>query len=427
MFECSAQYISTVAGTGVAGYTGDGNACTSATLNIPQNVAFDNSGNLYVADKENNVIRKINAAGIISTVAGEGTAGYSGDGGLATSARLKKPTGIAIDATGNLYIADCANHVVRKVNSGGIITTIAGTGVGGYDGNGGPATAAKLKNPYGIAVDNLGSIYFSETSNYCVRKINPSGVISLVAGNNTAGYSGDGGPATSAQLKFPGYIAVNSTGEVYIPDWANYRVRKVSSTGIITTIAGNGTIGNDGDGGPATSAKLSAPNSVQFDNDGNMLIADPNANVLRKINSAGVISTIAGNGSSGFSGDGNFALFAQLNAPNGIAVNSSGVIYFADVNNNRIRKITNAPVSTPTIERMPVLATIMPNPATNKITIANSSAINSISIADVSGRQAVPNYDRQDEKTMIADVRSLVPGIYYLSVNGVYAGAFVKE
>jgi|GEM_PF-969054 len=331
------SYISTVVGTGTAGYSGDGESATSARLKYPQGVAFDSSGNMYIADYENNRIRKVDSAGNISTVAGTGTAGYSGDGGPAISAGLYHPSGLTFDSSGNMYIADY--NRIRKVDTSGNISTIAGTGTAGYSGDGGPATSAQLSYPAGITFDSSGNMYIVDQGNNCIRKVDSAGNISTVAGTGTAGYSGDGGPATSAQLSYPSGLTFDSSGNMYIADKSNNRIRKVDTSGNISTVAGTGTSGYSGDGGPATSAQLNYPSGLTFDSSGNMYIADRGNNRIRKVDSSGKISTIAGNGTNGYSGDYGLAISAQLYYPSGIAFDSSGNMYIADCNNNRIRKI----------------------------------------------------------------------------------------
>jgi len=327
--------ITTIAGTGVAGYSGDGGQATSTQLNFPLGVNVDAQGNVFVADTSNNRVRKING-GIITTIAGTGTAGFAGDGGQATSAQLNIPGGVAVDAQGNVYIADEDNHRVRKI-SGGIITTVAGNGVAGYSGDGGQATSAQLNFPHGVTVDAQGNVFIVDTSNNRVRKVS-GGIITTVAGNGVAGFSGDGGQATSAQLNFPRQVAVDAQGNLYIADTVNHRVRKVTG-GVITTFAGTGVAGFSGDGGQATSAQLNFPRGVALDAAGNLYIADDNSRI-RKV-SGGVITTIAGTGVAGFSGDGGQATSAQLNFPWGLAVDASGNLYIGDYTNNRVREIQN--------------------------------------------------------------------------------------
>jgi trimeric autotransporter adhesin len=332
-------YITTIAGNNTAGYSGDGGAATAAELYDPRCVAVDGSGNVYIADAYNNRIRKVDPSGVISTFAGNGTAGYSGDGGAATAAELSYPRGVAVDGSGNVYIADQNNNRVRKVAPSGFISTFAGNGTAGYSGDGGAATAAKLYYPTGVAVDGSGNVYIADYFNHRIRKVDPSGVISTIAGNSNVGYSGDGGAATAAKLYYPLGVAVDGSGNVYIADEDNHRIRKVNPLGIISTIAGNGTVGYSGDGGAATAAELDDPTGVAVDGSGNVYIADQANSVIRKVDLSGVISTFAGNGTFGYSGDGGVAIAAQLNHPAGVAVDGSGNVYIADYYNNRIRKV----------------------------------------------------------------------------------------
>ncbi|WP_461080471.1 NHL domain-containing protein [Spirosoma flavus] len=378
-----AQIISTVAGNGSENVT-----ATSAQLNSPMSVAMDGSGNLYIADYENHRIRKVGLSGVITTVAGNGTPGYSGDGGTAIEAQLGNPISVAVDGGGNLYIA--SNNRIRKVNTAGVITTVAGNGTSGYSGDGGMATSAQLSAPWGVAVDGSGNLYVADQSNFRIRKVNAAGVITTVAGNGSYGYSGDGGLATSAQLRIPTGVAVdgggnlyiadpfsacirkvNTGGEIttvalvgepigvavdgggnlYIADRDNHRIRKVSTSGEVTTVAGSGCVSffcgaYGGDGGPATSARLNYPHGVAVDGGGNLYIADRNNQVIRKVNTAGIITTMAGNGTAGYNGDKGPATSAYLSHPYGVAVSGSGDLYIADTYNSRIRKVNQAGVIT---------------------------------------------------------------------------------
>ncbi len=305
-------------------------------------------GTLYIADTTNNRIRKV-SGGIISTVAGTGTAGYSGDGGQATSAQLNNPIGVAVDGEGNLYIADLVNARVRKV-SGGVITTVAGTGTAGYSGDGGQATSAQLNTPYGVAVDGQGNVYISDLNNQRIRKVS-GGIITTVAGTGTAGFSGDGGQATSAQLNNPVGVAVDAQGNLYIADIVNQRIRKVSG-GVITTVAGTGTAGYSGDDGQATSAQLNYPIGVAVDAAGSLYVADQANYRVRKV-SGGIIRTVVGTGTQGFSGDGGQAASAQLADPFGLVVDRQGSVYVSDPVNQRVRKIENR-LPTASFTRQPI-------------------------------------------------------------------------
>ena len=382
----SSGNISTVAGTGTQGFSGDGAAATAAQLDSPWDVAVDGSGNLYIADRNNNRIRKVNSAGNISTVAGTGTAGFSGDGAAATAAQLQNPQGVALDGAGNLYIADRGNQRIRKVDSAGVISTVAGNGMAGFGGDSGAATAAQLwdpsrvaldgagnlyivdrvndrirkvdsagvistvagreqlSNPQSVALDGAGNLYIADTGNHRIHKVDSAGVISTVAGSGTAGFSGDSSAATAAQLNTPADVAPDGAGNLYITDRGNERIRKVDSAGVISTVAGSGTAGFSGDGGAATAAQLNEPYGVAVDSSGNLYIAEWNNNRIRKVNSAGVISTVAGTGTAGFSGDGGAATAAQLSNPQDVALDAAGNLYIADVNNNRIRKVNSAGV-----------------------------------------------------------------------------------
>jgi sugar lactone lactonase YvrE len=494
--------ISTVAGNGMAGFSGDGGPATSATLS-PGGIAPDQNGNLFIVDS--NRIRKVSSNGVITTVAGNGTAGFSGDGGPATSATLS-PSGIAADQNGNLFIADTGNNRIRKVSSNGIITTVAGDGTAGFSGDGGPATSAQLLNPLRVAVDRAGNIFITDTGpipcaylcNNVVREVTPDGKISTVAGNGMAGFAGDGGPAIAAQFALMLDITVDGNGRLYIADSGNYRIRSVTSAGTISTVAGVGppsgflvlypggiafdgndnlfvanllrfgiidftnsgspailasstapanvaadalgdvflidgspfgmapvigavrkltpdgnltSIGNPsgylwyffdydgaspkgefcvggiavdkdgnlfvtetvrqviwkfsptggkafagifdaqpgglGDGGPATSAQLNFPNGIATDQNGNLFIADSYNNRVRKVDSNGIITTVAGNGTAGFSGDGGPATSAQLWYPLAVAVDRAGNLFIADSHNSRIRRVdTNGIITT---------------------------------------------------------------------------------
>jgi sugar lactone lactonase YvrE len=340
--------ITTIAGTGVRGYSGDGGPATAARLNLAPyggGVAVDGAGNVYFADASNHRVRKVSAAGTITTVAGTGVRGFSGDGGPATRAQLFTPDDVALDREGNLYIADVVNDRVRRVGRDGTITTVAGSGRNGFGGDGGPATAARLTLPDGVAVDGQGNLYISDTGNHRVRKVSRAGTITTIAGNGTRAYGGDGGPATQAQLFSPEGLAVDGRGNVYIVDSRNFRIRKVSPQGTITTFAGTGVSGFSGDGGPATRARLALfpPDftGLAIDGRGNVYIADGRNGRVRVVTPAGTISTVAGTGSQGrFGGDGGPASKAQLAWPLGVAVDTRGNLYIADTFNHRVRKVT---------------------------------------------------------------------------------------
>lgn len=338
------SFINRVAGTGARGFGGDGGPAITALLDGPDGVAVDPFGNVYIADDGNNRIRKVTPQGIISTIAGSGTAGFSGDGGPAALAQLRGPSAVAVDASGNVYIADAGNQRIRKVTAAtGTITTVAGTGTFGFSGDGGPATAAQLFIAAGalLAVDGLNNLYIADSFNNRVRKVTANGVINTVAGTATGGFSGDGGAAVAAQLRIPNAVAVDSEGQLYILDSGNGRLRKVTSAGVISTVAGRGGAAFSGDGGPAAAAQFSLPTSVAVDTAGNVYVADTNNRRIRQITTDGIIRTVAGNGASGSDGDGGPAASAQLSGAAAVAVDGAGNFYIAEQTNNSIRKVNS--------------------------------------------------------------------------------------
>jgi sugar lactone lactonase YvrE len=401
-----AGVISTVAGNGNYGFDGDGGLATAASLASPYGVAVDSTGQLLIADSDNYRIRKVTTAGQISTVAGIGSRGFSGDGGAASAALFNFPGGMAVDSSGNLLIADTDNSRIRKLTPAGIVSTIAGNGGIGFAGDGGLATAAVLNLPGSVAVGPDGTVYISDCSNR-IRKVAPNGVISTHAtsswlfcsffyytyeqlsrgplavdasgnifvadtfhyridkvapdgtvspyagsGSSSYGFSGDGGPALSAKITEPWGIALDAAGNLYIADTWNNRIRKVTPGGIISTIAGTANAGFSGDGGPAISAQLNMPTALAVDAQNNLFVADTNNNRIRKIDLVtGIITTIAGNGTAGVSGDGGPPTQAQLDAPTNIALNANGDLFISDSTNSRIRKVTSN-LTVPTITKV---------------------------------------------------------------------------
>ena len=291
---------------------GDSGPAIRARLAFPDGVAVDGSGNLYIADRDNHRIRRVDGAGIITTIAGTGERGYGGDGGLAVEARLNNPTGLAVDGTGALYIADRGNDQVRRVDPTGTITTVAGTGERGFGGDGGPAVEARLNNPEGVAVDGSGSLYIADSGNRRVRRVDTSGTLSTVAGNGGRGFGGEGGPAVRASLNHPAGVAVDGSGNLYIAESGENMIHRVDGTGTITTIAGTGESGFSGDGGPAAMAGLDFPQRVAVDGAGNLYIADTYNHRIRRVDASGTITTVAGTGERGLGGDGGPAAAAQL-------------------------------------------------------------------------------------------------------------------
>lgn len=340
----SQNIINTIAGSATSGYTGDGGPATAAGLYNPSGAAYDNGGNLYISDADHNTIRKVTPGGIISTIAGTGTAGFSGDGGPATSADLNRPIKLYIDAANNIYFADFNNHRIRKITAAGIISTVAGNGSTGYTGDGVPATATSLWFPCSVTFDVAGNMYICDYINYRIRKVNPAGIISTYAGNGFGGFAGDGGPATSASIFKAFDIEIDNLNNMYIADASNNRVRKVNAAGTISTIAGTGAPTFGGDGGAAVAAPLNNPAGLALDGLGSLYIADQFNYRVRKINSAGVISTVAANGTSGFSGDGGPVLAAQVSNTNEIVISPQGDLVICDDINNRVRKVTTPPM-----------------------------------------------------------------------------------
>ena len=339
--DAVSSLLTLVAGNGTFGYSGDNGPATSAQLRAPCGLALDASGNLYISSFYDNVVRKV-SGGIITTIAGTGTAGFSGDNGPATAAQLDTPYGVALDSAGNLYIADYGNNRIREV-SGGVITTIAGNGFAGFAGDNGPATSAQLYSPHSVVVDASGNIYIADTFNNRIREVS-AGVITTFAGTGAAGFGGDNAVATSAQLNLPCGVALDSSGNLYIADYYNNRVREVSG-GLITTVAGKGTAGFSGDSGLATKAQLNNPTVVALDPSGNLFIGDYGNNRIREV-SGGTIFTAAGNGTAGFSGDNGNAAISQMHLPYSVAVDSNGDVFIADYQNNRVRKVSSGIVTT---------------------------------------------------------------------------------
>jgi len=436
--DAQSPIIITVAGTDTFGYSGDGGTGTAAKLYNPRGVTVDGSGNIYIADFDNAVIRKVNTAGVISTVAGNGIVGYSVDSGVATTAELNHPNGLAVDAFGNIYIADMNNQIIRKVNTSGIITTVAGSyyvpsPFGYYSGDGGPATAAQLFNPSSLTIDVWGNMYIADGSNNVVREVNTVGIISTIAGNNTIGYGGDGGAATAASLWWPSEVALDRSGNIYIAEEENAVIRKVNTSGIISTVAGNNTAGYSGDGGAATTAKLNQPAGVNIDASGNIYIADFGNHVIREVNTAGIIYTVVGDSAlgAGYSGDGGPATNAQLNGPNCVVTDSSGNIFIADTYNNRIRKVANVlKTSVGGVQKAVGNVEIYPNPVSDVLTIKKdaNNLLRSFticnSVGEVMSRQNISTAETN------VNVKSLAAGVYYVTLkgeSGVVVRKFVKE
>jgi sugar lactone lactonase YvrE len=342
--------ISTAAGNGTAGFAGDSGPAISAEFNYPAGMVFDSSGNLYIADQLNQRVRKIDTTGVVTTIAGDGSAGYAGDKAAATSAELKFPCAVAVDSSGNIYIADTGNNVVRKV-AGGTITTFAGNNTSGYSGDTAAATSAQLNGPVGLAVDSAGNVYIADTGNNVIREVTTDGNIKTIVGNSYADFGGDGGPAIASSLNHPLGLALDAAGNLYIADQLNQRIRKVAAanntittTSIITTAAGSGIFGSTDVGNLAINAALLDPSWVTLDSAGNLFITDLVNNIVRRVATDGTIATVAGNVHFGTYGDGGPALQAAITFPISVAVNAAGLVYVAQGENNIIRMLT--PVQT---------------------------------------------------------------------------------
>ena len=419
--QMNGQVITTIVGiAGVAGHTGDGGPATLATINDPYSVAVDVKGNVYIVDEINSRIRKVDASGIISNFAGTGsTAGFNGDGIAATAANLSSPGGIAVDKIGNLYIVDDSR--IRKVDTAGIITTIAGNGILGFMGDGGPATAAEISSGSGIVLDQLGNIYFPDILR--IRRIDTNGIITTIAGNGSGGNSGDGGPATDAQIYVAtSGMAIDSSGNLYFADGLYCNIRKVNTAGIISLYAGTSTrtdCGFYGNGGPVTAARFHGPGGLAFDKWQNLYVCDFENSVIRKISSAGIITTFAGTDTvAGYSGDGGLAINAKLNGPVDIAIDSAGNIFFAEQTSNTIRKISPGGGminEIRTVEESKALH-IYPNPvaADGILHIDNVMSPSQYSIRSVIG-------DLIQEGNLATGSNSLLltisPGIYLLEID----------
>ena len=332
--------ISTVAGNGQAGYGGDEGPAVQGMLSWPFGAAMDSGGNIFIADDGNYRIRKVDTKGIITTVAGNGVRGFSGDGGPATQAKFGHINGLAVDNVGNVYLVDKENNRIRRVDASGLISTFAGNGEYGYDGDGGPASQARLKYPYGVAVDNFGNVFIADTGNYRIRKVDVNGIITTVAGNGTWANREDGGVAVQSSVDWPTGLTADKNGNIFIAEYNANRIRKVDTRGIITTVAGTGSQGYSGDGGPALQASVNYPYSVATDRIGSIYIAATYNHRVRKVDTNGIITSVAGTGASGFGGDGGPAMLGKLSYPVSAVVDDARNLYITDYGNNRIRKIS---------------------------------------------------------------------------------------
>jgi len=333
--------IRTVAGSSQRGFSGDGGSAVSAAFDQPRSAAVGPDGTVFISDTFNHRVRRVDPGGAVTTLVGTGQAAYSGDGGPAGAATLHWPHGLAVDPAGAaLYIADSANHRIRRVDlASDVITTVAGGPAAGSAGDGGPAAAAQLEDPKGVWVAPSGDIYIADSGNERIRRIDRSGTITTVAGTGVTGAAGDGGPALAAQFDGPRAVAGDSAGNLYVADDNNHRIRRIDPAGMITTVAGTGAGAFAGDGGPAAAAQLNHPRGVAVDGRGDVFVADSMNHRIRMIDPEGRITTVAGCGRQGFGGDGGPATTARLFEPRGVAVDSTGHLFVADTYNDRVRRV----------------------------------------------------------------------------------------
>jgi len=438
----TAQNITTIAGATTVsgfktgGFSGDNGPATAAYINGPLGVVADTAGNVYIADSYNNRIRKIDIDGIITTIGGTGGQGSTGDGGPAIAAEITRPTGMAMDNKGNLYIAQYNYWFaqIRKIDPSGTITTVAGRiltpETDTFDiwaGDGGPATAAILSFPWSIVLDRSGNLYIADQEHARIRKVDTNGIITTVAGNCTYGYSGDGGAATAAMLATPRDVAVDDNGNLFIADFNNNVIRKVDTAGIITTVCGNTESNGDvNDGGPATNARLNNPISVAVDKAGNIYVADMSNARVRMVDTGKIITTIAGNGvwsgSDAIIGDGGPAVNSLLFSPTAVSIDKDGAILIADAYNSRIRHIEAA---TGSKAMAPSDVKVYPNPASTILNISARSTINNVTIFDQTGQVKQVHYF--SAQVVHVDISGLAPGCYFAKVNGLAAKDFCKQ
>ena len=422
--------ITTVAGNGSFRNSGDDGPATSAPIYFPYSIAFDNSRNLYIAEDLLARIKKVAPNGVITTFAGTGVTGYNGDGHPATASSFSLPSGVATDNSGAVYIADSYNNRVRKVTLDGTVSTVAGTGALGDSGDGGPAIKAVVEGPSSLVVDVAGNLYISDIRR--VRKVTPDGIIHAYAGNGNKGYNGDNIPATSASLNFSiaAGLGLDAQGNLYIADSGNNRIRKVTPQGVISTVAGNGTAGFSGDGGPATRATLSLPAAVIADGAGNLYIGDWGNFLVRKVSSDGIISTIAGTDSSTASGDGGPATRASIGHPISLAIDATGNLLIADSYNNRIRAILTAPPAFQTSPNSLMFSGVSGGAPSSPLQMQLSGSIPGIGFsANVTPQNATwlqvtpPAGFAPGAAQVTADPTNLAPGTYQATINFVTPSA----
>ncbi|MCW3123986.1 MAG: Leucinerich repeat protein-like protein [Flavipsychrobacter sp.] len=439
----TAQTISTIAGTGKLGDSGYGGMATAADMHYPMGITYDRAGGFYFTnhDHANFCIRRIDPAGIYTKYAGTGLLGHTGDGGPATAATFNDPFGLCIDKAGNLLIAEGDNSVIRKINTTtGIISTVVGKATMGYSGDGGQATAAELNSPSSVKTDTAGNMYIADQLNNVVRRVSKTGIITTIAGNNSlgAGYSGDGGPATAAQMNWPADVAIDTAGNIYISDFKNNVIRMVGKNDTIYTVIGTtaGGIPYGGDGGPATAAHLWGPLGLALDSTGNLLIADSYNNRIRKVTPGKIITTAVGTGAGStssigyYSGDGGPATAAEIYLPTNITIGAAGSFYFTDEGNNVIRKVDTVTPKNPLATEQTHLAVtnnivISPNPNKGCFTIQGSLSLITdetivVKVINISGQIVYQNSivtKKGVVNTSITLKEDVRPGIYLLELK----------
>jgi hypothetical protein len=380
-----AQVIVTVAGTGIGGYSGDGGPATNAKMNSPFALAFDKDGNFYFSDDSYPRIRKVSPSGIITVLAGVNTSGFSGDGGQAIYAEIRGGGGLCVDKNGNVFLADGSNHRIRKITTDGIIRTIAGTGISGYNGEGIPATDAQLNYPQGVAVDDTGNVYICDRMNFRLRKIDTAGVISTIAGTGVAGFTPDGARADTAAIDENWCIVRDTVGNIFFTDKS--RIRKITAgSGMLTTVAGNGTNAYSGDGGHATAAAIGTQ-LFTIDSVGNLFLAEGGECRIRKVSTDGSISTVTGNGLVGVDAEGVSLSLARVNYPSSVSFSPTGDLYFTDKGGGKVRKITLAWDGVNEVSAKDNRLELFPNPARHTVSISVRSEAEeaSVAVADVTG------------------------------------------
>ena len=431
----NAQNITTISGNGNGG---DGTPAISAHVYDPCGLVFDKYGNLYFATNLDNRVRKIDTSGVISTIAGTGSAGFNGDSIPAITAELNQPVNLAIDTAGNIYIADAANNRIRKITMAtGIITTVAGNGIGTFSGDNGIATSASLYGPSSICFDGHGNMYIADYANGRLRKVNTSGVITTIAGTGVAGWSGDGGLATTAKC-IPIDVRTDNSDNIFIVNWGTGStsggggVRKINTSGVISTIAGDtASYVYNGDEILATHANMN-PQFITLDNNGIVYLSDYTNNRIRKVGPDGIIHTVVGNGIAGNTGDNSLATMAEIYYPSGLVFDSCGNLYFGQVGIPRIRKVTFYNSCFPeSIREVNALGDvkIYPNPAYDNVTISGGKTINDIAVINVVGQTVIKQ--NSNSNNIVLNVEGLQSGVYFIKVSdrngGVVTRRFVKE